>query len=156
VKRLTSCARTALVLLLVGCYTLEPTGGVAPAPGLAVAMDINDQGRVGLGGQMGPEIAQIEGRLVAQQGDEYLIAVTTVRLLRGGEQVWRGEQVRVKSSYVSTMYERRFSKTRTAIVAGVGIGALAAIFGQKILGGGAQNPDPMLPDTSNAVRIPRP
>jgi hypothetical protein len=119
-------------------------------------MDINDQGRVALGGQLGPEISQIEGRLVSRDSTDYVIAVSTIRLLRGGEQVWRGEQVHIRSSYVSTMYERRFSKGRTAAVTAIGIAAVAGIFGQKLLGGGPTNPDPVVPDGSDKSRIPRP
>ena len=147
---------SALGLLLVGCYTLEPTGGVAPDPGLGVALDINDQGRVGLGPLIGPEIQQIEGRMVSKDSAEYEVAVTTIRLLRGGEQVWRGEKVRIKSSYVSTVYERRFSKTRTVLASAAALGVVAALFGQKILGGGPPTLDPIIPDTANTVRIPRP
>jgi len=157
VKRLTPCAFAALGLLLVGCYSLEPTGGVSPEVGLMVAMDINDQGRLGLGQLIAPEIAQIEGRLVSRDTAEYVVSVNTVRLLRGGEQVWRGEQVKVRTSYVATMYERRFSKARTTMAAAVGIAALAGIFGQALIGDGPHTPDPIPPDGSgSSVRIPRP
>jgi hypothetical protein len=37
---------------------------VTPAVGEKVAFDVNDAGRVALGGSLGPEIAQIEGRVV--------------------------------------------------------------------------------------------
>lgn len=155
-KRLTPWALSALGLLLVGCYTLQPTGGVAPELGTGIALDINDQGRVGLGQLVGPEISQIEGRLLARDSAEYEVAVTTIHLLRGGEQVWRGEKVRIKSSYVSTVYERQFSKTRTVMASAAAVAILGAIFGQKILGGGPASPDPVKPDSSDQVRIPRP
>jgi len=50
--------------LLAGCYTLQPAGGVVPSVGTQVAFDVNDVGRLALGGSMGPEIGQIEGRVV--------------------------------------------------------------------------------------------
>jgi len=154
VKRLYTCTLFSLGFLLVGCYTLEPTGGIAPAPGLGVALDINDQGRVTLGGQVGPEISQIEGRLISKDSAEYVVAVNVVRLLRGGEQVWRGEQIHIKSSYVSTVYAKQFSKARTVAAVAVGVGLVAAVFGQKLFGDGPRSPDPVLPDTSNTIRIP--
>jgi hypothetical protein len=44
------------VASLVGCYTLQPTGGPVPEVGSRVAFDVNDAGRAALGGTMGPEI----------------------------------------------------------------------------------------------------
>src|SRR6516165_8934241 len=103
----------AASVFLVGCYTLQPTGGTVPQPGTLMAFDINDAGRVALGGSMGPEISQIEGRLAGREGADYLVSVTDVHLLRGGDQVWHGETVTLKAEYVSSLYERRFSAARS-------------------------------------------
>ena len=92
--RRSSCALAAV--LLAGCYTLEPVQGPTPAVGTEIAFDINDAGRLALGGSIGPEIAQIEGRLVEKGSADYLVAVTSVHMLRGGEQVWSKEPVRIK------------------------------------------------------------
>ena len=142
-------------VLLVGCYTLQPTGGVVPATGTEVAFDISDAGRIALGGSMGPEIAQIEGRLVSKDGD-YDVAVTAVRLLRGGEQVWKGERVRIKPEFVTTVYEKKFSKGRSIALGAIGLGAAAAIASQGILGGGQQDPGKSPGDTAQSSRRRKP
>ena len=86
----------------VSCYVLQPVAaGVTPVLGQVIAMDINDAGRVALGGSIGPEISQIEGRVTRNEGDEYELAVSTVRLLRGGEQGWAGEKIRLRKEFVS-------------------------------------------------------
>ena len=36
-----------------------------------------------------------------KNSEGYLLSVTTTRLLRGGEQTWSGEQVRVKPEYLA-------------------------------------------------------
>jgi len=143
---------------VAGCYTLEPAAGVAPELGTNVAFDVNDVGRVALGGAMGPEIAQIEGRLISKEGDgaDYLVAVSAVRLLRGGEQVWRGEQIHIKSEYVTKIYLRRYSRGRTIALSAAGIGAVAILASASILGSGGLDPDPPLPDTGVGRRVPRP
>jgi hypothetical protein len=124
---------------------------------MGVAFDINDVGRVALGGQIGPEIAQIEGLLLQKDTAEYLVAVETVRFLRGGEQVWKREHVHIKPAYVSTVYEKHFSKTRTVMASTVGAVALGALFGRAIVGGGSKSPDPVINDSSGStLRIPRP
>src|SRR5437870_10938977 len=103
-------AVTTFGVSLAGCYTLQPAGGVTPEIGTAVAFDVTDVGRVALGGSMGPEIAQVEGRLLSKgDGSDYLLAVSNVHLLKGGEVAWRGEQVHFKPDYIPTGYLRPFS-----------------------------------------------
>ena len=145
----------ALSVLVAGCYTLQPVTGSVPAVGSRIAFDVNDVGRVALGGSMGPEIAQIEGRLLANSDEEYLIAVDVVRLLRGGEQIWAGEQVRISRDHIGNAYERRFSRGRTLAMSATVIGGIVAmVVARDLLGGGTETDTP--PDTSvPAIRIPR-
>jgi hypothetical protein len=139
--------------LLSGCYTLDPTGGVAPEIGQEIGLDINDAGRVALGGAMGPEIAQVEGSLVSRENAEYLVAVRTVHLLRGGEQVWKGEPVHIKSEYVSSISERHFSKGRSIALGAVGVASVVFLLTRSIIGGGTEDPvNP--PPTGNSLRAP--
>src|SRR5688572_22504152 len=91
-----------LGVLSAGCYTLRPVYGTVPEIGTEVAFDVTDAGRTALGGSIGPEISQIEGRLVEKHDGEYLVAISAVRLIRGGQQVWRGERVRVKTEHLGT------------------------------------------------------
>src|SRR5207248_8132884 len=105
--------RALAAVLLVGCYTLQPSaGGVVPPAGAEMAFDINDAGRVALGGSMGPAIARIEGRLVGRDSSAYIVAVREITLLNGGDQTWSGERVQLKTEYVTEHYERRLSRGR--------------------------------------------
>lgn len=143
-------------LALVGCYTLRPTGGAIPSAGTEVAFDVNDAGRVALGGAMGPEIAQVQGRLLSKDNGDYVVAVSSVRYLRGGEQTWSGEPVHIKSEYVGTTYERRFSKGRTIALSAVAIGGFTAfIVTRKLIGSGEEPPITPI-DTGHTYRGPRP
>jgi hypothetical protein len=155
-----SVASTVAVVsltLLAGCYELQPAGSTVPQPGQAIALDINDAGRVALGGSMGPEIGQVEGRLVQNAGNEYLMAVTDVHFLRGGDQVWRGENVRIPSGYVTTVYARRLSKAKTVALAVVGVGAVALLASRGLGGlGDVNRPEPPPGDTSHTQRGRRP
>ena len=146
----------ASCVLLAGCYTLQPARGVVPQIGTAMAFDINDAGRVALGGSMGPEIAQIEGRLLDRDSADYIVAVSGLKLLRGGEQIWRGERVRIKSDYVSSLYERRFSASRSIAMGAAGVGIIAILAGRSIIGLGGPHPGPTPPDTGQTHRLPRP
>ena len=142
------------LVALVGCYSLQPTRGATPQVGEKVAFDVNDNGRAALGGSMGPEIGQIEGRLLQKDTAQYLVAVSAVRMLRGGEQTWSGEPVRIRSEYVTNSYTRNFSRTRTLALTALGAGALAFIVTQSIVGSGdEEKPTPI--DTAQTRISPR-
>jgi hypothetical protein len=155
VQRVHVLAGTVLSLSLVGCYTLRPTGGSTPAVGTRVAFDVNDAGRFALGGALGPEIAQIEGRLLEQENGEYVLAVSGVRQLRGGEQTWNGETVRIKREHVNSTYERRFSRGRTIALGVTGVGLVAFIVTRSLIGSG-NDPTPVPGDSSHTQLIPAP
>jgi hypothetical protein len=148
-----SIGLTAFAALATGCYTLQPVRGIAPEVGTQVALDVNDSGRVALGGSMGPEIAQVEGRLLSKEDGAYLLAVSTVRLIRGGEQVWSGEQVRIKPEQVSSLYVRRFSTARSVVLGTSLAGGFAAFLVTRALRGAGNGGDPgTQPDTGQAQR----
>lgn len=105
---------------------------------------------------MGPEIEQIEGRLIQADNNEYVVGVTTLHLLRGGEQVWHGEEVRVKKEYVTSVYERRLSKARSVALAAAGIGAVAYIASRAIAGSGSIDQPITPPDSGHTSRRRRP
>lgn len=128
---------------LAGCYTLRPVQGVDPKIGSRIAFDVNDAGRLALGGTMGPEIAQVEGQLLEKENGSYLLAVSTVRLLRGTEQVWSGEQIRLKQEYLGSAYERRFSAGRTITFGLIGVGGITAFFvTRSLLTSGSEDGEP--------------
>lgn len=142
--------------LLAGCYSLQSARGATPEVGTKVAFDVNDAGRVGLGGALGPEVAQIEGRLVERDSAGYLLAISNVRLLQGGEQVWTGEQVRIRQDFVGNTYIRRFSMARSIGFGAAGIGGFAAFLATRsLLGSGGRGDDPP-PDDSVNTRLGRP
>jgi hypothetical protein len=138
---------------VAGCYTLQPARGALPPVGSQVAFDVTDSGRIALGGAMGPEIAQVEGRLVSNEDTGYVVAVSAIRLIRGGEQVWRGEQVRLKRGYVGTAYVRRFATGRSVAVGTTVIGGFAAFLITRALrGAGNEGGDRIPIDTADQHR----
>jgi hypothetical protein len=144
-------------VFVAGCYSLQPASGPAPQLGTIIGLDINDAGRSALGGSMGPEIGQVEGRLVDRDSSEYVVAVTALHLLRGGEQVWHGETIHIKNEYVTSVYERRFSASRSAALAAAGVGAVAIIATRSLIGLGSSGDSGKTPiDTAHTQRRPRP
>lgn len=131
-----------LALLLAGCSTLQPVQGPVPEPGARLAFDVNDAGRVALGGAMGPEIGQIEGQLLGNEDGAYLVAVSGVNYLRGGHQSWSGETVRLRPEYIGNTYERRTSTGRSIAMGVITIGGFTAfVVGRSLVTGGQDDPD---------------
>lgn len=143
------------VLVLAGCYTLKPAGGVTPEVGTKVAFAVNDAGRVALGGSMGPEVAQVEGQLLEMDSATYLVAVSGVRTIRGDEQVWSGEQVRLKPEHVAYTYKRKFSAGRSIGLGVVTVGGFAALLATRSLLGFGSTGGPGDEDTAH-TRLIRP
>jgi hypothetical protein len=111
-----------VLLATTGCYSTEPISTPRPAPGTRVAISINDAGRAALGGTMGPAIGRVEGSLLTSPDDAYVVSVTGVNYLGGGYQSWKGETVRIDPAMTSGLFERKFSKGRTAVlIAGLAV-----------------------------------
>ena len=145
-----------MVMFTTGCYTLVPVANTGIPAGATIALEINDAGRVALGGTMGPEIGEVEGRLIEQTSSEYRLAVTGVRYLRdAGEQTWNGERISIPSDHVRSVSARRLSRGRSAIIAGAALGAVAYIVTRSISGKGQEPPGRVPTDTAQSVRIPR-
>jgi len=134
---------------------LEPARQTVPEPGSTIALDISDQGRVALGGLVGPELAQVEGRFVGMENSEYVLHVTGVRFLRGGEQGWSGETVRIKPEYVTSRYQRKFSTVKSVALGAIAVGAVALV-ATAGLRGLSQGDRGTIPDSSTGVTLRRP
>jgi len=156
VRRIVSYA--TLAGMLTGCYSLQPVSSASLQVGTKVAFDMNDAGRVSLGGTIGPEVGRINGLLIGKDNGEYVVAVSDIQFLRGGEQVWSGERVGIKPEYVGVTYERRFSRGRTTALSVAAVGGLAAVVATRDLLGLGTTERPVPCDTcgSTAFRIRRP
>jgi len=143
------------IALCGGCYSLQPIVSPTPLLGSTIAIGLNDAGRLAMGGTMGPAIDEVEGRLVQSDTSGYTLAVSSVRFLRGGEQTWTGERVQFTRAYVSEIKEKRFSRSRTAVMSAVAIGTVAAFVTRAIVGSGQgdQTKAPM-DSTAQTMRIP--
>lgn len=147
-------ALVSAVFGVTGCYTLQVAQGSSIPNGTQVALDITDAGRVALAGMVGPEISQVEGRLISKENDAYLISVAAVKLLRGGEQVWKGERISIQTNFVSRVYERRLSRGRTIAASATGAGAVLFIVTRALDAAGQGDAGVTGPDSTQSLRRP--
>jgi hypothetical protein len=81
------------------------------------------------------------------------VAISTVRLLRGGVQVWSGERIRIKSEYVGSTYRRYLSKGRTVALGATLGGVTAYLVARNLIGSGGISDPPVPGDTGFSLRV---
>jgi hypothetical protein len=146
-------AVVALVPALGACYEYRPIETQAPPAGEQVALQITDQGRVGLTQRFGPGLAEIQGRMVSVQGSEYVINVYRVAQISGETAAWSGESTRIDRSFVGSVKGRQLSGLRTSLFAVVA-GTAAYFLVSRTLGGsfsGGHEDEPPQPPLSNRI-----
>lgn len=147
-------ALAAFVVALGACYEYRPIETQTPPAGEQVALQITDQGRVGLSPRFGPGLAEIQGRMVSMQGSEYVINVYRVAQITGESAAWSGESTRIDRSFVGSVKGRQLSGVRTGVFAVLAGGALYYLINRTLSGsfsGGHEDPEPPPPIST---RIP--
>lgn len=133
-------AVTTLAVQAAGCYRYVPMYSGAPLPGERYTFEISDQGRVGLADRLGPGVTKVEGTLVRQADDAYVVSVAGIESIGGGSAHWSGEQVPVRQEYVRGVERREFSRGRTAVAIGAAAVAIGAFIATRGLGGFGSSP----------------
>jgi len=148
-------AYAALVVILGGCYEYRPIETQSPPRGEQVALEITEQGRIGLSPPFGPGLAEIQGKMVSTQGSEYVINVYRVAQITGESAAWSGESTRIDRSFVGSVKGRQLSGLRTSLFAVVAGGALYFLVSRTLSGsfsGGHSDPEPP-PNISNRIPV---
>ena len=135
-------ARLALLFIvpaLAGCYGSYVTPNADGAVGRRVQLSLSDSGSVMLASQLGPSSNAVEGRLVADSANLFLVSVVGVQRRDGSGSEWKGEGVAIPQPFVTRVAERRFSWGRTAIttvLTGAALVAAQQAFSGRGFGGG--------------------
>jgi len=139
-KRVLASGLAALATLDSGCYTYRANTSAMAAPGLHVALDISDQGRVGLADQLGPGVTRIEGLITSADSQAYVISVAEISTIGGGSAHWTGEHVSVRPQFVSGIETREFSRSRTMLTIGAAVAAIGLFIVTRSLVAGGYSP----------------
>jgi hypothetical protein len=124
-----------------GCYTTVPVSST-PQPGQVLVLDLNDQGRAALGPSVGASVTRIEGTLDTRTDSAYTVKVASVVYMNGSNNRWTNEPLTIRSDLVRDMREKKFSRSRSGLLA-AGIVGLAAgfIVSRDLLGLGTPDRD---------------
>lgn len=124
-----------------GCFGYyQPS--TADLEGRRVHLSLNDAGSALLAPQLGPSVADVEGVLADDSAGVYGLAVLGITRRDGQENSWRGERVPIPRTVVTSVTERRFSRSRTVLfvaASAIGIAATKRAFGGA---GGSNAPGP--------------
>ena len=124
-----------------GCYTTAPIAS-APEPGQVLVMDLTDQGRVALGPSVGSAARSIEGTLDTRTDSAYTVKVASVVYMNGTNNRWTNEPLTIRSDLVRDLRERKFSRSRSGLLAAGIVGAAAAFIASRgLLGLGTPDKD---------------
>lgn len=140
-KILRACVLSFLTGVSTACYVYTPVA-TSPAQGSQLLLDLNDRGRVGLGGQIGASGSAVEGLLQPGPDSVFNLKVVSVSYLNGQRNQWTGEPLSVSRDFVRDVRTRQFSKTRTALTVGsIAAAVVGFIVTRGLIGSGSPDRD---------------
>ena len=137
---------TLLLPNVTGCYESLAVRSTTLPAGAQVSLAITDRGRVALGPQMGEGVLRLNGKLAQASESLYVVRVSSVDYAAAPTGHWTGEEIKVPRDYVASVNERRLSRKRSWLMAGIVVGAIVVVTAAvKIIGGGSVS-DGTIPD----------
>ncbi|HZO17519.1 MAG TPA: hypothetical protein VFB46_00935 [Gemmatimonadaceae bacterium] len=136
------CGALLVLSTTAGCYTYVPVRAAAPAPGTEVTLSVTDRGRLDLARQMGSGVRRLQGRLMSSTDSTIMLSVSAVEYLDSPTPVrWAGEAITVDRNVLVDVSERRLSRSRSWVAAGVVAVAAALVSTVAIKGFGGSGGD---------------
>ena len=134
------------VCLLAACFTQTPLATPTPAPETRIVAMVTDTGVLAMGNAIGSGATEVEGVVAGADATSWDLRLLRVDYRNGQSVAWNREQVRFPRSALSQATERRFSKGRSWIMAGLltSTAFLAARF-LGVFGGGENTEKPPPP-----------
>ena len=141
----------SLATLVSGCYELRPTMEIGPRTDVQFTVALSDQGRVAVASQLGPEVRDVTGHVLARSGDDLLFAVQEVTYLRGDLLKMSSDSVHLNRQYLTSVIEKKFSLGKTMIVAaGVAVAVGVLLGSTSLFGhGGSASDGPVIPPSTS-------
>lgn len=145
-------AAALLVPGMAACYTQVPLETATPAPATRVIARVTDSGAVLIGSRVGPGASEVEGVVASATPDLWTLNLLRVDYRGGTSTVWNREPVAFPRYALSHTTQKRVSKSRSWMAAGLfvaGAFAVTRIFGY----GGSDEEEPPIINPEQ-IRIP--
>lgn len=142
--------RAAVVIAIVSsaaCYAQVPITDASAAPaGEPVHAVLTPYGSVEMVSKLGPNVHEVDGRLVSLDTSTVTIALATTVGLDGSQQNWSGDRIEFPRTVLDQLTTSRFSAKRTVwlgVVTVAGVAVLRGVLGgTSLVGGGGSNSPP--------------
>jgi hypothetical protein len=119
------CAAMLLLLPQAGCYNVRPVATPDAGVGSRVVAMLTDAGSVGVAGQVGPRVVEVEGVIQQMTADTLQLGVVRTIDRSDIESLWNGETVRIPVSGIQSLRERQLSTRKSVLAAAlIVVGAL--------------------------------
>jgi hypothetical protein len=120
--------RAGLLIVLgltAGCYSYFPLTTATPDPGTAITVKLTDAGARELERTLGSDVFLVNGRYMSADERGFAVSVASVESKGGDRHMWSGEAVTVPMADIASVDVRRLAKTRTILLASVGVASVA-------------------------------
>lgn len=115
-----SIAILLLIPYLTGCFHYVPVNRSVVSNGTGVSVTITDRGRVALSERVGSGARRIDGQLVESTDTSVVLSVNSVDYIDASvSPLWTGQEVEIGRDFIGELRERRLSRPRTALMAGL-------------------------------------
>ena len=108
-----------LSLSLTACYTQRPLVTPVPGPATRIIAQVTDSGAVAIGGPVGAGALEVEGIVATADATVWNLNLLRVDYRGGTSVVWNRELVSFPRNALSNVSEKRLSKRRSWLVAGL-------------------------------------
>ena len=138
----------AVLLVITGCYAQAPLTLPVPARDTRVVAQVTDSGIVAMSNALGPGAVKVEGVIAAADAAAWSLRMVRVDYRGGKSTLWNRELVSFPRAVLANPTEKRLSKQRSWLAAGlITATALVAarLFG-AIGGGGTSETQPPPPN----------
>jgi hypothetical protein len=112
----------AAALLLAGCYKYRPLDSSLPAQGASVQVSLTAEGTEQVIRRYGPNISQLEAKVLGVRQDTLELAVRLARTPEGFESYFSGDTLTLPLSGVSSISGRKLAVGPTVLIGGLVIG----------------------------------
>jgi hypothetical protein len=124
-----------ILCVVCGCYESVPVEVNRMQPGTKLRVTLTDAGADSLARYLGPGVETVDGKLISTTDSNVALGVTSVAMRSGQDQFWKGETVAIPRTALATVQQRRVNKSRSLLMGGVLVAALASLRLTGVVGG---------------------
>ena len=124
-----------VLCVLCACYESVPIELARVQPGTKIRISLTDAGADSLARYLGPGVETIDGKLISTDDRGVSLSVSQVAMKSGQDQFWKGETVVIPRYSLNTVQARRINKSKSLLLGGAFVVALASIKLSGVAGG---------------------